>query len=455
MRDPGLIGRKIDCPRCKYRFVVTEPGEQSQKTPRHRRTWGDLPVAVRVLAILLAGGLLFCWCWYCHIRYRDEARRPKDGWMGLDRESGYLRFSSEPKSLAASRVPAFWISHWSDGAIAKLPTQTGPFGLEISWWSKMTDAGLKELAGLHNLVALDLSFTELTDAGLPELADLSNLSMLNLSGTKVTDNGLRELAGLKNLAWLALCCTEVKGPGLKHLTGMKDLTWLDLGYTRVKGGELKHLAALKKLVRLDLTLAEVTDADLKHLAGLKDLTHLSLFGCRKVTHQGLRHLAGLENITTLNLSLTNLKDAGLKELAKMKRLAWLDVRGTTVTNAGLQDQAMSLPPGERPCTADGIDGRITLAVTDRWVFVTDLSRDPPRDALGATVLDSITLSAEQRKGLAPADARSGSEWAVPEGTARRFFPLLSTGDTVFRDAKEVTSVRSQAGSRRSRAGSLT
>jgi uncharacterized protein (TIGR03067 family) len=28
IRDPGLIGRKIDCPKCKYRFVVEEPAEE-------------------------------------------------------------------------------------------------------------------------------------------------------------------------------------------------------------------------------------------------------------------------------------------------------------------------------------------------------------------------------------------------------------------------------------------
>src|SRR5262249_29331664 len=26
IRDPNLIGRKIDCPQCKYRFVVEDPG---------------------------------------------------------------------------------------------------------------------------------------------------------------------------------------------------------------------------------------------------------------------------------------------------------------------------------------------------------------------------------------------------------------------------------------------
>ena len=26
IRDPKLVGRKIDCPKCKYRFVVEKPG---------------------------------------------------------------------------------------------------------------------------------------------------------------------------------------------------------------------------------------------------------------------------------------------------------------------------------------------------------------------------------------------------------------------------------------------
>jgi uncharacterized protein (TIGR03067 family) len=30
IRDPGLIGRKIDCPKCKYRFVVEEPAEEGE-----------------------------------------------------------------------------------------------------------------------------------------------------------------------------------------------------------------------------------------------------------------------------------------------------------------------------------------------------------------------------------------------------------------------------------------
>src|SRR5437762_9851649 len=39
IRDPGLIGRKIDCPKCKYRFVVEEPppDEEEDEAPARKK----------------------------------------------------------------------------------------------------------------------------------------------------------------------------------------------------------------------------------------------------------------------------------------------------------------------------------------------------------------------------------------------------------------------------------
>jgi hypothetical protein len=62
--------------------------------------------------------------------------------------------------------------------------------------TKITDAGLKELAGLKNLQTLHLNGTEITDAGLKELAGLKSLqvlSFLETGGTNVTDAGVEEL----------------------------------------------------------------------------------------------------------------------------------------------------------------------------------------------------------------------------------------------------------------------
>ncbi len=48
----------------------------------------------------------------------------------------------------------------------------------------MTDAGLKELAGLKNLQSLSLGRTKVTDVGLKELAGLKSLQTLDLYNTR-------------------------------------------------------------------------------------------------------------------------------------------------------------------------------------------------------------------------------------------------------------------------------
>ncbi len=83
------------------------------------------------------------------------------------------------------------------------------------------------------VIVVDLSFTGLTDAGLKDLAGLKQLQKLVLSGTSVTDAGMQELAGLKQLQKLELLNTEVTDAGLKELAGLKQLHMLDLSSTKV------------------------------------------------------------------------------------------------------------------------------------------------------------------------------------------------------------------------------
>ena len=178
-----------------------------------------------------------------------------------------------------------------EGQLAKLPAPATAFGLGLGH-TQVTDAGLKELAELKNLQALDLSQNNLvTDAGLKELAGLKSLQKLTLHDTKVTDAGLKELAGLKNLQTL------------------------DLSRTKVTGVRLKELAGLKNLQTLYVYDAPVTDTGLKELAGLKNLQTLH-FGNTQVTNVGLKELAELKSLQTLYLERTQVTDAGLKELQK-------------------------------------------------------------------------------------------------------------------------------------------
>ena len=164
---------------------------------------------------------------------------------------------------------------------------------------------------------------------------------------------------------------------------------------------------------------------------------------QKSHYQGLWVVSPEGKVLAAHQDMTNMSDPhGKWSASALKDLqAGLDAFGRPVEPRKQVENFTSLPHrgvGAQP------DGRVSLAVTDRWVFVTDLSKDPPRDALGATVLDSITLNSDEWKQLAPLAAgasKPGETWEVPEAVARKFFPLLSTSDTVFRDPGEVTSVR--------------
>jgi len=94
--------------------------------------------------------------------------------------------------------------------------------------TKVTDAGLKNLAPLTQLQTLDLRETEVTDAGLTNLAPLTQLQTLYLN-TKVTDAGLKDLAPLTQLQTLDLSyAMGVTDAGLKDLAPFTQLQTLDL-----------------------------------------------------------------------------------------------------------------------------------------------------------------------------------------------------------------------------------
>ena len=81
----------------------------------------------------------------------------------------------------------------SDGATQYVEQLTE---LEDMRLENITDAGLENLKGLHNLTELDLSKSQVTDSGLKYLKGLTKLVELNLSDTQVTEAGLAHLREL-------------------------------------------------------------------------------------------------------------------------------------------------------------------------------------------------------------------------------------------------------------------
>jgi internalin A len=244
------------------------------------------------------------------------------GWMNMNLHLPRHLFEAEGEAKIPREwwdrpraVPVFQFSEWEEGVLVKLSDPGAPFGLCLNL-TKVTDAGLKELAGLKSLQALYLAETQVTDAGLKELANRKSLQILDVRGTKVTDAGLKELAGLESLQSLYLADCQVTDVGLKELAGLKSLQVLNLGHTKVTGAGLKELAGLKSLQALYLYDTAVTDLGLKDLAALKNLQLLNLAHCSGVTDVGLKDLGALKSLKNLRIYLTKVTAAGAAALRK-------------------------------------------------------------------------------------------------------------------------------------------
>jgi hypothetical protein len=83
--------------------------------------------------------------------------------------------------------------------------------------TKITDAGLKEIAKLQQLTSLHLNHTQITDAGIKDIAKLQQLTHLYLHETKITDACLGDIAKWQQLLVLSLRNTKITKAGAAEL----------------------------------------------------------------------------------------------------------------------------------------------------------------------------------------------------------------------------------------------
>jgi hypothetical protein len=185
--------------------------------------------------------------------------------------------------LEAGEVPLFLFTQAPSKLPGSLPSPGTPFGLSLtgSWatdaqlrglgshkqlrWlllsgSLVTDAGLKELAGLQ-LHSLIVPVKAKTDSGLKNyLAAVEPPTNLDLRSWKLSEAGLKELAVARQLQHLSLRSLKLTEAGLKHLAELKQLEVLDLSSTPVNDAGLKQLHTMKQLQIVNLRDTAVTDA---------------------------------------------------------------------------------------------------------------------------------------------------------------------------------------------------
>lgn len=222
----------------------------------------------------------------------------------------------------------------------------------------------KQLHGLQDLRALDLSSALMQESALREIADLRELRALSLNHVEVSDRGLSSLADFDQLQYLGLAFTDVAS--LRHLNSLGELRWLYLGGSHAEDKALKQLAKAEELQQLSLFLCPITDTGIAHLVRLPKLRSLNVAltkvgdtGCESlaqiqtleelvldetlVTADGLEILAGLSNLRHLSLEGLHITDQGLTTLAALGNLKSLNVAKTQVTANGIRKFQSLLP----------------------------------------------------------------------------------------------------------------
>ncbi len=179
------------------------------------------------------------------------------------------------------------------------------------WSNSVSDTTLRNLREIDLLHALPIAKGK--EGGRAASAD--EVLEMNLGppfGTKVTDAGLAELAGLKNLARLNLPA-GVTDAGLKVLGKLENLTDLHQGEAQLSDDGLRELGRIKKLKTLYIRL---TDARLRLLREM-GLLHV----LRGATGRGDARPKSARDVLSLDLRHMQVFDEGFQELAFFTNLA--------------------------------------------------------------------------------------------------------------------------------------
>ncbi len=142
--------------------------------------------------------------------------------------------------------------------------------------SRITDDGLKALAGYRNVLGLNFHNTMISDEGLVHVSQLRQLLLLKLSHTRITHDGITRLANLNKLELIYVAGLEITEETLDHIARMPSLRGVNLAETTISNAGIKKLTQLRKLKYLGLDSTNITDDCLEDLMKFPDLQHLEV-----------------------------------------------------------------------------------------------------------------------------------------------------------------------------------
>lgn len=295
-------------------------------------------------------------------------------------------------------------SELTEAGLAVLPTWKESLTHLDLGGCKITDANLKHIIPLSNLVVLGLNGSTITHEGIVQIMQLKKLEALHLVGGPVIDAGAESLGGMRSLLHLDITGTRISAGGVQQLKRRLPkctIVWeppdrnvaawlLDRGFkVIIKGADGKSLTPAKAadLPAGPLSIetihvgADFSDLDMLKLETLSSLTEMHLLAGHKVTAKGLEALLAHRNtLTTLSIIDGTIGGAELRVVVQFPNLTHLNFSGAKVADAELKLLSLMKQPKQLLLDNSGVSdiGLAGLAMTRTLTFLS-LANTPVTD----------------------------------------------------------------------------
>ncbi|MDX1982739.1 MAG: hypothetical protein SFV51_20885 [Bryobacteraceae bacterium] len=273
------------------------------------------------------------------------------------------------------RIPAFKTWQGGEPRYSLMGFDAEPNYLLLR--GRITGAGVRNLAGLDGLFALNLDDASLTFTAR-ELKPLAGLAHLGWLGFDATDETMGAIAALPHLRML-MCqdtsagdagftalsrsrtiesiwgrrCYNLRNAGFAALSGMPSLRGLSVSCKNVDDAALSalpHFPSLTEFMPMD-----VSDDGFRHVGRCERLEALWCMYCRDTGDAATLHLAGLSRLKSYYAGQTGITDRSLQMLGRMESLERLTFWAcANVTNGGVA--ALATLPRLRELNLESMPG---------------------------------------------------------------------------------------------------
>lgn len=155
---------------------------------------------------------------------------------------------------------------------------------------------------------------DMCDAALAHVVHFQGLTEINLDRSEATDAGVAKLKDVPSLVVISCFLSSIDGRCFKELSTLPALRGLWTAYCQLKPENLRYLGQFPKLQLLNLDWTHLDAAGARHLSNCSRLEDLSVRGNIRFADSCLVYIQPLKKLKRLDLRGTSVSIAGVRKL---------------------------------------------------------------------------------------------------------------------------------------------